>query len=74
MAVVTKLQMVQNQAARVFEKTCICRLHWLPIDVSIILLLIVYEAVHGLASQYIRVRMCNNAFYRTLHNTDRNRP
>ena len=61
---VTKLQLVQNKAARLITLTkkrdhitpVLCRLHWLPVDVRINfkVLLIVYKAMHGLAPQYIR--------------------
>jgi len=61
---VTKLQLVQNKAARLVTLTkkrdhvtpVLCRLHWLPVDVRIDfkVLLMVYKALHGLAPYYIR--------------------
>ncbi len=58
---IKKLQLVQNAAARVLTRTrkyehiSLSRLHWLPVEyhIDFIILLITYNALNGLAPQYL---------------------
>ncbi len=62
-ALINKLQMVQNAAARVLTRTrkydhispVLSALHWLPIKhcIDLKILLITYKALNGLAPQYL---------------------